>query len=894
MSAKQNKALRSGQIQCENGISFRSDVAFTSDKNSSGIACDLMRLLMTFFSSLGVILMIDSFLESDAYSYEISNLFNVVVTILLTELAAYLTMKKGVLPKVIGAAYLFFNTAFILLNMESVVNGTIYTINCYTVKAKFTTPFFATIASEVLPSDVDMFALAASFLLTVLISLALIYRLNFPLLFIFTFPFFELGAFWGWETYSFAVVSLIASWIITLSLNLINHTTKERKSTASFAISPRKKTFYMTSDSLKSDFFNNAAKFLLPFVCLTLAITACAAYLSGNSRSESLSALRKDISSGFRELSEDISESTLISGFTPGRSKMVGGTNGGKLGVYDKITFSGTTALKVTASSSFKCQLYLRGYVGDTYEDNCWNPSKLDKSDSSIFSADDTIPLDYNYLKRIDYYNQQSSSLIAVDLTTTQISVKAVNAVKDLVYAPYDSYYSDCSNIDEQEYDGMISPDDTSKKYTLTTVLPTSLSWSSIIDDAESTAEEQNSYSDTDSRYITYDEYTINVMNRSGYFDVPDNLTDYLDEIIDYASVTSDDSLSLIESSFSDYFSENGFTYTLEPGVTPDDEDFIEYFLTVQREGYCTYYASTAVMLMRRLGFAARYVEGYVVSPDQFTADDETIKVSDRSAHAWCEVYIPDYGWYPIELTPGYQNDNPNLTDKERGISTTSSSSADSSAPDSSSSPDSDSSSKSASSSSRSESSSSSSKADSNTTDSIPSVSGSSSDTSGYATNTTADYDEGYHFELTAQALYTLLVIAFVLLVLIIILLRRKSKLAHLHSSINSRDLNQSVLSAYKASLRYLALVKITENGNITDTERASKIYDRLKDTLPELCDSFMTLSDCAISVYLSSADASAEDASLARTSLKSIQDSVYNRLTPSQRFAAKWLHCLY
>ena len=48
--------------------------------------------------------------------------------------------------------------------------------------------------------------------------------------------------------------------------------------------------------------------------------------------------------------------------------------------------------------------------------------------------------------------------------------------------------------------------------------------------------------------------------------------------------------------------------------------------------------------------------------------DDSTYEVSvkDKCAHAWAEVFIDNAGWYPAEFTPGYDNDNPNLTQQEK------------------------------------------------------------------------------------------------------------------------------------------------------------------------------------------------------------------------------------
>lgn len=83
---------------------------------------------------------------------------------------------------------------------------------------------------------------------------------------------------------------------------------------------------------------------------------------------------------------------------------------------------------------------------------------------------------------------------------------------------------------------------------------------------------------------------------------------------------------------------------------TPAGEDFVEYFLTTSKRGYCMHYASAATLLLRQAGIPARYVTGY-------TADvkaGQTVSVPDENAHAWVEVYLDGYGWYPVEVTPGF------------------------------------------------------------------------------------------------------------------------------------------------------------------------------------------------------------------------------------------------
>lgn len=107
------------------------------------------------------------------------------------------------------------------------------------------------------------------------------------------------------------------------------------------------------------------------------------------------------------------------------------------------------------------------------------------------------------------------------------------------------------------------------------------------------------------------------------------------------------------------YFEDN-YAYTLTPGMTPLRTDYVNYFLTGSKKGYCAHFASAAVLIFRYLGIPARYVEGYAVS-SQILSDaaeeagpDGLIRaeVSDASAHAWVEIYDDGAGWIVADVTP--------------------------------------------------------------------------------------------------------------------------------------------------------------------------------------------------------------------------------------------------
>ena len=72
-------------------------------------------------------------------------------------------------------------------------------------------------------------------------------------------------------------------------------------------------------------------------------------------------------------------------------------------------------------------------------------------------------------------------------------------------------------------------------------------------------------------------------------------------------------------------------------------------FLFEREAGYCTYYATTMVVMLRSQGVPARFATGY--TPGEAVSDDERV-VRGLDSHAWVEVYFPDVGWVRFDPTP--------------------------------------------------------------------------------------------------------------------------------------------------------------------------------------------------------------------------------------------------
>lgn len=154
------------------------------------------------------------------------------------------------------------------------------------------------------------------------------------------------------------------------------------------------------------------------------------------------------------------------------------------------------------------------------------------------------------------------------------------------------------------------------------------------------------SFADIQSLRASGDEYPQWVRDR--YLQLPDTVSERTREraaqvVADAGARTPYDAAVAIEAYL------RTFPYNEAIPSPPAGVDHVDWFLFEQREGYCDYFASAMVVMLRSQGIPARWVRGY--AGGEFDAERGVYVVRENVAHSWPEVYFPGFGWERFEPT---------------------------------------------------------------------------------------------------------------------------------------------------------------------------------------------------------------------------------------------------
>lgn len=372
-----------------------------------------------------------------------------------------------------------------------------------------------------------------------------------------------------------------------------------------------------------------------------------------------------------REKTEESIGNFILLGFEGmyNRYASTGGMSGGKLGGISNVRPDYQADLRVLYTPYNNEVVYLKAYTGGIYGDNQWESlygdgaqqndemgileeegtrqtlSGQKKDDIAVFE-EESMKKEAEFLQNKKQEGAEYSALGRMDIVN-------VGADISYLYYPYYTLFEDYSIY--KNHSLMPSAQGIGMQKRKTYYYYPKVIW-------------EDSFGEVIPSRINTEKLD------STFLDVPVKNKEVIEKECDRIGLTPDMTENEIVDAVRKYFDEN-IPYTLKPGATPRRQDFINYFLTKNRKGYCAHFASAATLIFRQMGIPARYVEGYAFSLEaalDSEMDEEKeysdyydgysaigasavldVEVTDAMAHAWVEIYVEGFGWKVVEVTPG-------------------------------------------------------------------------------------------------------------------------------------------------------------------------------------------------------------------------------------------------
>nr|MBP3598699.1 hypothetical protein [Eubacterium sp.] len=328
----------------------------------------------------------------------------------------------------------------------------------------------------------------------------------------------------------------------------------------------------------------------------------------------------------------------------------------GKIGKKNKVNRSGQTLLKISGDVDHNHGIYFKGYIGAQYSNNRWRQVKDESGayeNEKKALASDGLSVDNWHVTLRNQIGESQKTGNEKLWTTGKLTVKNLAFGYGNYLVPY---YPTTAFSAEGGRTKVTVPGvqyETEYFLALLTELKAGLA--------------ANTYRLAGNEYWSGNQKNrlrLQTFVKKYYLDVPEELKAVTEEYQAYLNSQGGLYNRYLQGTASVYevleetrnFIMMDTKYTLSPGKTPRKKEAVTYFLQENKKGYSAHYATAAAMLLRSVGIPTRYVEGIYVSKEQLadlTTKTSEIEVTDKELHAWIEVYQENYGFVPVEVTPG-------------------------------------------------------------------------------------------------------------------------------------------------------------------------------------------------------------------------------------------------
>ncbi|MBQ4120247.1 MAG: transglutaminase domain-containing protein [Clostridia bacterium] len=631
IKSKATNTVTEQQPALDTGVRFKyTGSKTTANKALSYIMGTLMNYILTIIIGLGAML---SF--TTMFSVEYHNaLFLVLLLLFGLGVNIALQIKKkivkyvlwGVLGLIVALPFIFFNLT--LSGFEYVRDFVLVGI---AENMRWSVPELSYTFSEAMKLDTTFLLTIVGLLVVYGVTYFTVKRINFFFIFLITFPLFEIGALFGMVPNHFWFAAMLSGWMGVFAMHSSTFIRKIKKKR-----SDKKKT-KTTAAERKQTLVSSIGMIVAIITFLTFALGNFIVEKAGYSRPEDMKQLRSD----FKTYVSDLIDYIL-------GTDNDGSMREGKLYQLDDREIKNRHYL--TLQSHFADQSYLRGYIAGEYTGSSWEAAEIEPNYAwlnEVFESSGLYP-----------QNMQGKALVEiaernpfVKNSISNITISNLRRKKDYAYTAYVPLINNDFNL-SGEY--MIEPKNKSE-YTYSAFTNVG----SLFTVNTSDIYNEKTYSSIWKEYTKYVKYTY-TKAPSGLNEVQ-TIVDGLVQGTGYGFNGEGMALSNIEIAdrIREYLKAN-VKYSLVTPAVPEGEDFVSWLLLENKKGYAPHYATAMAIMLRMADVPTRYVEGYVITQEEFknsTKNEDgsmTTELTDANAHAWIEIYESNYGWFPIEATPGF------------------------------------------------------------------------------------------------------------------------------------------------------------------------------------------------------------------------------------------------
>lgn len=323
-------------------------------------------------------------------------------------------------------------------------------------------------------------------------------------------------------------------------------------------------------------------------------------------------------------------------------------------------SYSEKTVMTVEAKAGASSNIYLRSFYGDTYENGRW----IKKSDFSGMEKE------YHDASRMTAWQNAIGLATLLDgyfddetnPATEKYTITMEKLSTEYTYLPYciDPYSIDVKGDIDFDEDFFITKNKGTKTIEVSACpgfFDGSLETTSL--EPEQPLEVNNDF------YAAYNNYVMeNYTEKQGGDGIVAEdakwllRTGQLTSDMMYTGYIRENDANRIAAAqlVQQFLTSKAFKYSKNP-PSAGGKDVVENFLSNSRQGFCVHFASAGTMILRQMGVPCRYVSGYCAKGDSFKSgenDGDICEVKDSQSHAWVEIYLDDFGWIPVEMTPGY------------------------------------------------------------------------------------------------------------------------------------------------------------------------------------------------------------------------------------------------